>query len=208
MGYHQLSSKEKDALRFIRNCLLTRGKSPSVRELQTELGYNSPRSAALIIEKLISTKFIRRRSDSQLQLLRSLAEERSHARTVLVPLVGAAPCGEPFLAESNMEAMVPISVSLAKPSHRYFLLRAKGDSMDKASIYDGDLVLVRQQPMADNGTIVVALIDDEATIKEFHKTSTAILLKPRSHSSKHKTIIVTKNFRIQGIVLTSISSYD
>lgn len=208
MAELELSSKERQALRFIRNSLVHKGKSPSVRELQAELGYNSPRSAALILESLIRRKCIERRSDWQIRLMRDLVEEKSHARTVLIPLVGTAPCGTPLVAEENIEAMIPISISLAKPGHRYFLLRARGNSMDQASINDGDLVLVRHQPTADNGKIVVALIDDEATIKEIYRTSTAVLLKPRSSSTEHRAIIVNRDFRIQGIVITTITKFD
>ena len=80
--------------------------------------------------------------------------------------------------------------------------------MDQAGIADGDLVLVRQQSTADSGKVVVALIDDEATIKEFHRSQNTVVLKPRSNSSRHRPIILTKEFQIQGIVLTTISGLD
>ena len=80
------------------------------------------------------------------------------------------------------------------------MLRAFGDSMNKAGINDGDLVLVRQQQTAENGDKVVALIDDEATIKEFHHEGDMIILKPQSTNSKHRPIILTWDFKIQGVV--------
>ena len=104
--------------------------------------------------------------------------------------------------------MVPVSTELAKPGHRYFLLRAKGDSMDQVGITDGDLVLVRQQSTADSEKIIVALIDDEATIKQLHRSQNATLLKPRSRSDRHRPIILTKQFQIQGLVITTISGFD
>lgn len=204
MTYRALSSKENDALRFIRNSLVHGLGSPSVRDVQNELGYKSPRSAALVLEGLIEAGYLERRENGGLRILRDLEEEQGHARTVLVPLVGSAPCGTPLLAEENIEAMIPVSVSLAKPGHRYFLLTAKGTSMDLAGIEDGDLVLVRQQATADDGKVVVALIDNEATIKEFRRTTSAIVLTPRSRSPEHHPIILTRDFQIQGLVVTAI----
>jgi repressor LexA len=199
-----LTIKQLQALRLIRNSIIYRSKSPSIRELQEGLGYSSPRSAALILEALIKSGRVERRPDGSLRILIDLADEDSHARTINVPLLGAAACGIPMLAEENFEAMIPVSVKLARPPYRYFLLRAKGDSMDRANISDGDLVLVRQQTSAENGDIVVALIDDEATIKEFWRASSTVLLKPNSNSREHQPIILSNNFQIQGVVITAI----
>lgn len=208
MANQQLTPRETEAFKFIRNCVVHGSGSPSIRDVQTELGYKSPRSAALIVETLILNGWIERRIDGGWRILKDLEEESNHARTVEVPLVGMAACGTPLLAEENIEAMIPVSINLARPGHRYFFLRAKGDSMDQANINDGDLVLVRQQQTADNGNIVVALIDDEATIKEFKRTPTAVVLTPRSSSKDHLPIILTNEFQVQGVVVTSISGFD
>jgi repressor LexA len=205
MPTRSLSPNESRALRFIRNSLIQHSKSPSIREIQKELGYGSPRSAALIVERLLKTRRIMRKADGRLRLVRELPENEGHAHTVLIPLVGNVACGAPLLAEENVEAMIPVSTTLARPRHRYFLLRANGDSMDAAGINDGDLMLVRQQSTADPGQIVVALLDDRATVKEFHPTPSAIVLKPRSSSDKHRPIILTSDFQIQGVVLTTIA---
>lgn len=202
-----LSANESKALRFIRNSL-TRLKSPSIREIQKELGYRSPRSAAVIVEKLVSLGHIARRPDGRLRLVLDLPHSDTHARTVLIPLVGQVACGTPLLAEENVEALIPVSTALAKPGHRHFLLRATGDSMDAAGINDGDLLLIRQQPTADSGQRVVALIDDGATVKEFHRSSGTVVLKPRSKSSEHRPIILTSDFQIQGVVLATIPAND
>jgi len=208
MANQQLTFREIEAFKFIRNSVVHGAGSPSIRDVQTELKYKSPRSAALIVETLIGTGWIERRADGGWRILRDLEEEPNHGRTVEVPLVGTAACGTPLLAEENIEAMIPVSINLARPGHRYFFLRAKGDSMDQADINDGDLVLVRQQQTAENGNIVVALIDDEATIKEFKRTPTAVVLTPRSSSKKHFPIILTNEFRVQGVVVTAISGLN
>jgi repressor LexA len=172
--------------------------------LASALGYLSPRSAAVILEQLTAAGYVRRREDGELQLLQMPAAERDNARTVEVPLVGSAPCGAPLLAEENVEAYVRVSDRLARPHHRYFLLRAVGDSMREAGIPDQALVLVRQQSTAENGQIVVALIDDEATIKEFRRGPNSVTLVPRSRNSKHQPIVLTRDFVIQGIVVAAI----
>jgi len=204
MNEKQLTKKESEAIRQIRNFLMRKGHTPSVRELKSLMGYRSPRSAAVIINQLISKGFLRRKPDGGLQFIKNLEGDVMRAQTIGVPLVGTVACGTPLLAEENIEAMIPVSVKLAKPHYKYFLLKASGDSMDQAGINDGDLVLVRQQPAAEIGDIVVALIDDEATIKEFHVSDETIILKPRSTNKQHKPIILTKDFQIQGVVVTSI----
>ena len=185
-----------------------RGKTPSVRELMTSLGYKSPRSATLIIDVLIKKGFLKKRPDGEIQLIRGSEDDINHGHTVNVPLVGRAACGLPILAEENIEAMLPVSTKLAHPGSRYFFLRAIGDSMNEAGIDDGDFVLVRQQQSANDGDIVVALIDDEATIKEFHRKKSAVILKPRSSNKNHQPIILTTNFEIQGVVITTISNFE
>jgi len=125
-------------------------------------------------------------------------------KTVNIPLLGSIACGAPILAIENIETEIPVSVDLLKGSNTHFLLRAKGNSMNEVGINDGDLVLIKQQFTAENGDLVVALIDDEATIKEFHKNSDAIVLKPRSKEQIHHPIILTRDFRIQGIVVATI----
>lgn len=124
--------------------------------------------------------------------------------TVKIPLLGNVACGVPLLAEQNIESYVSISKGLIQSTCNYFILRAIGDSMNAAGINDGDLVLIKQQQVANENDLVVALIDDEATIKEFHRKQNMIILKPKSNNQKHQPIILTNDFRIQGIVETVI----
>jgi repressor LexA len=203
MQKEQPNERELKALRFLRNAIVHEGYSPSVRDLAQALGYKSPRTAFLVLNSLIEQGWLKRRIDGELQLKRDMATSEDHARTIEVPLVGSVACGVPILAEENIEAHIPVSTSLVKPGHKYFFLRAVGDSMDAAGIHDGDLMLVRQQPQAENGEKIVALVNDEATVKEFYREREMVVLKPRSKNPKHKPIIVTDNFIIQGVV-TSI----
>lgn len=199
-----LSPVELRALTQIRNLIVHRGQAPSVRELAAALAYKSPRSAAVIIERLIEAGWLARRAGGKLQLLRHPPDDIDHARTVAVPLVGSASCGSPLLAVENTEAMIHVSIRLAPPPRRYFLLRAKGDSMNEAGIEDGDLVLVRQQQTATDGDRVVALIDDEATIKEFRRGAGVVTLRPCSRNPAHRPIVLTHDFLVQGVVVATI----
>lgn len=203
MSEENLSQKAKEALRHIRNAIMLKGSMPSVRELMVMMSYKSPRSAGILIEELEANGFLQRKFNGSFQLVKDLENEFG-GRTVAVPLVGSVPCGSPLLAEENIEAIIPVSTSLARPGYKYFLLRAQGDSMNKSGIENGDLMLIRQQPTAENGDRVVALIDDEATVKEFHHQGHVVTLMPRSTNPAHQPIVLAHDFQIQGVVLTTI----
>jgi repressor LexA len=206
MRRDNLSAKEVQALKLIRNSLMHSGIAPSIRGIMKALNYKSPHSSMLLVNKLIERGYLKRRKiDGRLRLMQGALGDRTDARTVEIALVGSAPCGQPMLAEENVEMTLPVSIALAKPPHRYFFLRATGDSMDKREIHDGNLVFVRQQVDAENGQIVVALIDGEATIKELHKSKGTIILMPRSSNPKHKPIVLHVDFQIQGVVVNVLS---
>ncbi len=208
MSAERITGKESEAIREIRNSLMHVGRIPTMRELMSSLGYRSPRSASLIVNKLIKKGILRRKVDGGLQFTRNLAEDTTRAQTIDVPLIGMVACGTPMLAEENIQGMISVSTKLARPPYRYFLLKARGDSMDQKGINDGDLVLVRQQTTAQNGDTVVALIDDEATIKEFRIGAETFVLAPRSKNKQHQSIVLTKDFQIQGVVVTVIPDFD
>lgn len=198
------SQIELKAIKYIRNFLMHRGHMPSIRKLGRDLGYSSPRSASMIVEKLLEKGVLQRKKDGALQFIDINFHDEFRAQTVAVPLVGIVACGAPMLAEENIEALIPVSIKLAKPQYRHFLLRADGDSMNEKGINEGDLLLIKQQATANNGDIVVALIDDSATIKEFHRNDSTIILMPRSTNKSHQPIVLDRDFKIQGIVVATI----
>lgn len=130
----------------------------------------------------------------------SVINESNVRDTVEVPLIGSVSCGLPIFAEENIEARISVSTKLIKKSENYFFLRAFGDSMNKKGIDSGDLLLIKQQQVAESGDLVLALVDDDATVKEFINNGDTIILKPHSTNSKHQPIILTSDFRIQGVV--------
>ncbi len=201
-----ISNKELAALRVIRNFLMKNGKMPSVRELMKEMDYRSPRSAAVILQNLIDKNILGKKGDGTIRLIEyelSQSEVNSE-QTVKIPLLGTIACGLPVLAEENIEAMISVSTKLVKPNDKYFLLKARGDSMNEKGINDGDLLLVKQQNTAETGDMVVALIDDEATVKELKINDDNVILLPRSSNKTHMPIILSRNFRVQGIVVSTI----
>jgi repressor LexA len=124
----------------------------------------------------------------------------SRTQTVKTPLIGSVACGMPIFADENIKVEISISIEMIKKGYKYFLLRAKGDSMDKTVINNGDLLLIRQQQDAENKDRILALIDEEAIVKEYNKSGRMVILKPKSTNKIHQPIILTKDFRIQGIV--------
>lgn len=195
-----LNSKELEAIRVIRNTIVHKGYFPGMRELSLLLGYKSPRSAWVITEGLVKKGVLTQKENRRFALAEMEVGEGTTAQTINVPLLGTVACGTPILAEENITAMIPVSVQIAKPNNRYFFLRAKGDSMNEAGIDEGDLVLIKQQNTANTGERVVALIDEEATIKEFHRQGDCIILKPKSTNKDHQPIILTRDFQVQGVV--------
>ncbi len=189
---------------YIRNQVVHLGITPSLREIARIVGYNSPRSVQLMLERLAG-KGLLSYSEGVIRLSsrkRIIPEER----TVGVPLVGSVACGTPSLAEQKPEALIEVSTKIAKPGHNYFLLRAKGNSMNKSGIDDGDLLLIKQQPSAEPGDKVVALINDEATVKHFYPNDNAVILKPNSSDKTHTPIILSDELSIQGVVVAALSS--
>lgn len=204
----KLTPKQLKALFFVRDGIVYRGQAPSLREISTYLGFSSPRSASLVVESLTELGYLRRSKETgNLQLIKDITGKEYTERTIEIPLVGNVACGAPLLAEENIEAMIPVSQKIARPGATYFILRASGDSMNKV-IEDGDLVIVRQQPVAENGEMVVALIDDKATLKEFYKTNDHVILRPNSTKKEFTDIILDRDFFIQGVVVSVINNQN
>ena len=194
----QLSDKDKKAFGLIRSRIAHYGERPTLREINKVTGGKSPRSASLVIDRLIKAGLLKKIGK---ELVLIGVPSKSSISTVDIPLVGAVPCGAPMLAEQNIQTRIPVSTALVKKGSVHFLLRAIGDSMNRAGINSGDLLLVCQQSTAEDGDRVVALINNEATVKEFQRAEGAVVLRPKSSNEKHKPIIVTDNCMIQGVVV-------
>lgn len=196
----KLTDSDKKVYGLIRQRLLLGLRKPTLREINDLTGGKSPRSASIVIDRLVKNGLLKWHGDN-LRLIENSLFNPESIETVSIPLVGSVTCGMPMLAEENIETYIPISTQLAKRESVYFLLRALGDSMNKAGINDKDILLIKQQNVAMKGDKVVALINDEATVKIFDRTVSAIILRPNSNNNIHKPIVISENCQIQGIVV-------
>lgn len=204
--FEYLNDNDKKIYSLIRNRIVHGLETPTLREINELAGWSSPRSAVLALERLEKAGMIRRMPQNKIRLTSTSIDQNTSVSTIDIPLVGRIAAGEPILAEENVEAMIRVSTALARPGHKHFLLRVVGDSMNAVvlngiNIEDGCIVLVRQQPSADDGDKVVALLNDKATIKIFEKKNGIVLLKPKSTNPKHKPIVLSENCIIQGVVV-------
>jgi repressor LexA len=201
-----LTEPQKRFLELLVSFRQREGRPPTVRELQDLAGFRSPRSVSQYLEALERAGYIERLEGARnTKIVKSPpVDTADREQTIPVPVVGTVAAGLPLYAEENIEEYLSVSTKLARSPYGYFILRAKGDSMNRAGIDDGDLLLVRQQSTAKAGDQVVALIDDEATVKRFRPLAGAVALEPVSRNSNHKPIIVTSEFRIQGVVVQVI----
>ena len=173
----ELTRRQKEILDFLKHFVMGRGFPPTLREIASHLGVKGPRGPQKAL-RILERKGYLRRVPGGSRALEIIGGSPGQAGEVLsVPIVGRVRAGEPILAVENVEGYIRLDRSLLS-SENVFLLRVQGDSMVEAHIQDGDFALVKPQPNAENGEIVVALIEDEATIKRIFKKRDLIRLEP------------------------------
>ncbi|MCD8022220.1 MAG: transcriptional repressor LexA [Lachnospiraceae bacterium] len=184
-----ITPKQQEILDYIKREILERGFPPSVREICQAVHLKSTSSVHSHLESLEKNGYIRR-DPTKPRTIEILDESFNLMRRemVNVPIVGTVAAGLPILAEQNIDSYFPIPAEYM-PNAQSFFLRVKGESMINEGIFEGDCVLVRQQPVAENGDIVVALIDDSATVKTFYKENGYFRLQPENDTMD--PIIVT-----------------
>ena len=169
MGSGKISPKQQEILDYIKSQILERGFPPAVRDICDAVHLKSTSSVHSHLETLEKNGFIRR-DPTKPRAIEILDDSFNFTRRemVNVPMIGRVAAGEPILAEQNIENYFPIPMEFM-PNNQTFMLKVKGESMINTGIFDGDLVLVEQCQTARNGEIVVALIEDGATVKTFYK---------------------------------------
>lgn len=204
-----LTAKQKRFLYELVGYIQREKRPPTTRELQAIMDFSSPRSVTQFLQALEEHGYVSRSNGARnISVHKPSSPPPSHeGKTVPIPIVGIAPCGLPLLAEQNVEGHVRVSTRVAAPPHTYFALQTIGNSMNKAGIRSGDLVIVRKQQTARDGDRVVALIDDEATIKVLRIQTGAALLLPKSTDKSHKPILVSTNFQVQGVVVATVQDW-
>ena len=169
MAQGKISPKQQEILEYIKSQILERGFPPAVRDICEAVHLKSTSSVHSHLETLEKNGYIRR-DPTKPRAIEILDESFNFTRRemVNVPMVGRVAAGEPLLAEQNVENYFPIPMEFM-PNNQTFMLRVKGDSMINIGIFDGDLVLVEQRQTARNGEVIVALVEDGATVKRFFK---------------------------------------
>ena len=198
MAYGRISKKLQEILDYIKNEILNRGFPPAVREICEAVHLKSTSSVHSHLEALEKNGYIRRDATKP-RAIEIIDDNFNLVRreVVNVPLIGTVAAGQPILAVENIETYFPVPAEFM-PNEQSFMLRVKGDSMINAGIFDGDQVLVKQQASAENGDIVVALVEDSATVKTFCKEDGYYRLQPENDSMD--PILVQDNLQILGKV--------
>lgn len=201
----ELSDKQQNILNFIKEEILSRGYPPSVREICEAVGLKSTSTVHGHLERLEKKGFIRR-DPTKPRAIEVLDDSFQVQRRELVniPIVGKVAAGEPLLAVENIEDYFPIPVEYA-PNDNIFMLKVQGNSMINAGIFDKDMIIVQKQSTANNGDIVVALLDDSVTVKTFYRENDFIRLQPENNNMS--PIIVDDSIEILGKVISLYRRY-
>lgn len=192
-----INKTQRAVFEYIKEVISDRGVAPSVREIGNAVGLRSTSTVQYNLNALEKAGYIERDPN----LKRTIRLAGAGLKTVPVPLVGTVTAGVPILATEQIEEYIPVAM---KRSGNFFALHVRGDSMINAHIVDGDIVIVEQTPVASNGEIVVALIEDEATVKRFYKEKGHFRLQPENDN--YEPIIVNE-LALLGKVVTVIRNY-
>ena len=205
MENRPITKKQEEILNYIKDEILERGFPPAVREICQAVGLKSTSSVHSHLESLEKNGYIRR-DPTKPRAIEILDESFNMLRRemVNVPVVGTVAAGQPILAEQNIDSYFPIP-SEYMPNEQSFILKVKGESMVNAGILDGDSVLVMQQTTARNGDIVVALIEDSATVKTYYKENGHYRLQPENDTMDP---IIVDSCAILGKVIACLRFYE
>ncbi len=180
MGYGKITAKQQEILEYIKDMILKKGYPPTVREICETVHLKSTSSVHAHLESLEKNGYIRR-DPTKPRAIEICDDSFQMVRTEMVniPVVGNVAAGQPILAEENIEEYFPVPADVV-PRGESFILNVKGDSMVNAGILNGDRLFVNMCNTAENGDIVVALIDDSATVKRFYRENGHIRLQPEN----------------------------
>jgi repressor LexA len=198
-----LTTKQRRVLEVIRQWLRSRGQPPTVREIGNEIGVASSCTVQRHLDALERKGFIKRDRYKYRSIELADSPFPMFARAVNVPVLGSIAAGAPILASEHIEDTFALPLDIVGDD-QMFMLRVRGDSMVNAGIFDGDLVAIRQQPDANNGDIVAALLEDEATVKRFYREGDHVRLEAENPSYDP---IIAQEVKVLGRVVMSIRQY-
>jgi repressor LexA len=204
-----ISSRQEKILKFINKKIKESGYPPSVREIAKAVNLSSSATVHSHLKKLEEKGYLKRnpskpRAISVLSRKGDGSVDTGINNLVYVPVVGRIAAGRPILAEENIDDYFPLTPDFVKGKKEVFILHVRGDSMVNAGILDRDYIVVRKQDTAINGEIIVALLEDEATVKRFFKTNKKIKLMP---DNDYMEPIVVNDVKILGKVIGVIRKY-
>ena len=207
MSYGKISAKQREILEYIKDSILNHGYPPAVREICDAVNLRSTSSVHSHLETLEKNGYIRR-DPTKPRAIEIVDDNFNLARRELVnvPIVGTVTAGEPILAVQNIQGYFPIMPEFVR-NKQTFMLTVKGESMINVGIYDGDYILVEDSPVASNGDIVVALLDDSVTVKTFYKENQRIRLQPENDTMDPIYVPVGASFSIVGKVIGLFRSF-
>ena len=205
MSYGKISAKQKEILEFIKNEIINRGYPPSVREICEAVNLRSTSSVFSHLNTLEKNGYIRR-DPTKPRAIEILDDNFNLTRREMtnIPVIGTVAAGQPLLAVSNIDAYFPIPSEYV-PNKESFMLRVKGNSMVNVGILNGDTIMVERCNTAENGDMVVALVDDSATVKTFYKEDGHIRLQPENDTMDP---IIVPDCQIMGKVFGVLRLYD
>jgi repressor LexA len=198
-----LTAKQRRVLEVIRQWLKTRGQPPTVREIGLEIGVASSCTVQRHLDALERKGFIKRDRYKYRSIELADTPYPIFTRAVNVPILGSIAAGAPILAQEHIEDTFALPANVVGDD-QMFMLRVRGDSMINAGIYDGDLVAIRQQPNANNGDIVAALLEDEATVKRFYREGDHVRLQAENPNYDP---IIARDVKVLGRVVLSIRQF-
>ena len=180
MAYGRISDKQKEILEYMKQEILNKGYPPTVRDICEAVKLKSTSSVHSHLETLEKNGYIRR-DPTKPRAIEIIDDNFNMTRREMtnVPMVGRVAAGEPILAVENIESYFPVPTEYM-PNAESFMLKVKGESMINAGVFDGDQILVEKCNTARNGDMVVALVDDSATVKTFYKENGHIRLQPEN----------------------------
>lgn len=180
MGNGRISKKQAEILEYIKNQIIQKGYPPAVREICAAVNLKSTSSVHSHLETLEKNGYIRR-DPTKPRAIEIVDDEFNLTRREMrnIPMIGQVAAGQPILAEQNITGYFPM-LSEQLPSGDLFMLEVRGDSMVNIGIYDGDRIIVQQTSTANNGDIVVALVEDSATVKTYYKEQGRYRLQPEN----------------------------
>jgi len=176
-----LSGKQSDILNFIKKQIREKGYPPTVREICAGVGLSSTSTVHGHLERM-EKKGIIKRDKTKTRAIEIVEDSFNRKELINIPLIGTVTAGVPILAFENIEDTFSIPSGYVKSKKELFMLRIKGESMIEAGILDGDLAIIEKDNTAENGEIVIALIDNDATLKRFYKEKDHIRLQPENSS--------------------------